>query len=385
MQALLASLLVLASLQPSEAVIPKRATCATGQTVANAACCVLFPIMQDLQTNLFDNECGEDVSDEISAQCRFADCPRSMNRFGSHSTMRLVSRLAENIFVVLLCVFLTSLSGGGADGSISVFDSIETAFPANAGIDDIIDAQAPILARHNATITPGDFIQFAGAVGLSNCPGAPRLEFLMGRPRPVAASPDGLIPEPFDTITDILARMGDAGFSPSEVVALLASHSVAAADTIDPAHPGSPFDSTPGVFDTQVFVEVQLHGTTFVGTGGHHGEVPSAQHGVMRLQSDHLLARDERTNCAWQALANNQALMASSFRAAMTKLATLGQTRSRLIDCSDVIPVPPRINNTPHFPAGQSRTNVEQACATSPFPTLTADPGPATSVPPVTD
>jgi hypothetical protein len=40
-------------------------------------------------------------------------------------------------------------------------------------------------------------IQFAAAVGVSNCPGAPRLSFLLGRPPPVAPAADGTVPEPF--------------------------------------------------------------------------------------------------------------------------------------------------------------------------------------------
>ena len=86
-------------------------------------------------------------------------------------------------------------SGGGADGSIMVFEDIETNFHANNGVDEIVDEQKPFVAKHN--ITPGDFIQFAGAVGVSNCPGAPQLGFLMGRPPPVAAAPDLTVPEPF--------------------------------------------------------------------------------------------------------------------------------------------------------------------------------------------
>ena len=55
--------------------------------------------------------------------------------------------------------------------------------------------------------------------------GAPRLEFLAGRPNATAPAIDGLIPEPQDSVTSILARFEDAGnFSPSEVVALLASY-----------------------------------------------------------------------------------------------------------------------------------------------------------------
>lgn len=43
------------------------------------------------------------------------------------------------------------------------------------------------------------------------------------------------------------------------------SHSIAAADHVDPTIPGTPFDSTPSVFDSQFFVETQLRGTLFPG------------------------------------------------------------------------------------------------------------------------
>nr|BAA33449.1 manganese peroxidase [Pleurotus ostreatus] len=344
-------LLTLAS-QAVRGAVMKRATCADGRTTANAACCVLFPILDDIQEALFDGaECGEEV----------------------HESLRLTFHDAIG--------FSPTKGGGGADGSIVTFDEIETAFHANGGIDDIVDAQKPFIARHN--ISAGDFIQFAGAVGVSNCPGAPRLNFLLGRPPATAASPNGLIPEPFDTVTDILARMGDAGFSPEEVVALLASHSVAAADHVDETIPGTPFDSTPGEFDSQFFIETQLRGTAFPGVGGNQGEVESPLAGEIRIQSDHDLARDSRTACEWQSFVNNQAKLQSAFKAAMDKLATLGQDRSKLIDCSDVIPVPKPLQSKAHFPAGLTMNNIEQACASTPFPALTADPGPVTTVPPV--
>ena len=43
------------------------------------------------------------------------------------------------------------------------------------------------------------------------------------------------------------------------------SHSVAAANDVDPTRNGLPFDSTPSVFDGQFFVETQLAGTAFPG------------------------------------------------------------------------------------------------------------------------
>ena len=107
----------------------------------------------------------------------------------------------------------------------------------------------------------------------------------------------------------ILARFADAGFSVPEVVALLASHTIAAADLVDPSIPGTPFDSTPGKFDTQFFVETQLRGTIFPGTGGNQGEVESPLHGEIRLQSDHTLARDSRTACEWQSFVSEYSIL----------------------------------------------------------------------------
>ncbi len=40
-------------------------------------------------------------------------------------------------------------------------------------------------------------IQFAAAVGVSNCPGAPRLEYQLGRPRAVREAEKSTVPEPF--------------------------------------------------------------------------------------------------------------------------------------------------------------------------------------------
>ena len=66
------------------------------------------------------------------------------------------------------------------------------------------------------------------------------------------------------------------------------SHSIAASKHIDPTTPGAPFDSTPGVFDTQFFVEVQLRSAD---VSAHKGQTGSALEGEIRIQSDAELAR----------------------------------------------------------------------------------------------
>ena len=190
---------------------------------------------------------------------------------------------------------------------------------------------------------------------------------------------------PLDTVDKILDRFLDVGFQDFEVVWLLSAHTVAAADRVDDTIPRTPFDSTPELFDTQFFLETQLRGQTFPGQPGIQGEVTSPLRGEMRLQSDHLLARDSRTACEWQSFTNDQEKFQETFPDVFGRLGLLGVDQSSLIDCSEVIPVPPPLprGSRPHFPAGKTASDIEQACAETPFPSFPTDPGPATSVAPV--
>ncbi|KAF5373896.1 hypothetical protein D9758_000996 [Tetrapyrgos nigripes] len=361
----------------------RRATCPGGQTTANQACCVWFDVLDDIQKNLLENECGEEAHESL--RLTFHDAIGFSN-----------SKNAAGEF-----------GGGGADGSIMAFTDQELQDPANDGTDDIIGNQRTIALNHNVSF--GDFIQFTGAVAVSNCKAGPHLKFFAGRPNATQAAPDNSVPEPIDSVDDILARMADAGFSPEEVVALLASHSVAAQDTIDPDIHGSPFDSTPDTFDSQFYVETLLKGTLFPGpNGAHDGEVQSAIDGELRLQSDAALARDSRTACEWQSFISKAIASSSSpkafklhrltpllfslstadhqsmitkFENAMLKLSLLGHDQNDLIDCSDVIPAPDSASlPDATFPPQLGINDVEASCSETPFPTLSTQPGPATSI-----
>ncbi|KAJ7749962.1 manganese-dependent peroxidase [Mycena metata] len=340
----------------SNAAVTRRATrCPGGQTVSNKACCALFPVLEDIQKNMFaDDGCAD----------------------AAHTTLRVA-------FHDAIGFSKTKRSfGTGADGSIFIFPEQELSYDANLGIADAFNLEAPFIANHSIGVA--DFIQFAAAVGLTKCPGILRPQFLFGRVDATAPAPDGTVPEPFQDVPTILARMADAGFSPAELVALLASHSIAGADDVDPNLSGLPFDSTPSVFDTQFFVETLLKGTLFPGTSGNQGEVESAMAGVLRLQSDSELARAPQTSCLWQANVNNQALMAKSFQAAFAKMQVVGQDVSKMVDCSDVIPEPPVLSTTAaqaFFPPGLSRSNIEQSCKVVSFPNLPTKAGAPKAVP----
>ncbi|KAI0702845.1 manganese peroxidase isozyme precursor [Cytidiella melzeri] len=337
-----------------------RVTCSPGRVVSNAACCAWFDVLDDIQTNLFDGgECGEEAHESL--------------RLTFHDAIGFSRSAAEK----------GQFGGGGADGSIMAFSQIETNFHANNGVDEIVEEQRPFALKHKVSF--GDFIQFAGAVGVSNCIGGPRLTFMAGRSNISRPAPDLTVPEPSDPVDKILARMADGGdFTPAEVVDLLASHTVAAQDHVDPTIPGTPFDSTSSTFDAQFFVETLLKGTLFPGNGSNVGEVESPLLGEFRLQSDALIARDSRTACEWQSFVTNHNAMVTKFESAMAKLSVIGHNPNTLIDCSEVIPVPPLAKSqVAVLPAGKSQADVQAACAATPFPRLQVAPGPATSIAPV--
>ncbi|KAF7368293.1 Peroxidase [Mycena venus] len=352
------ALVVLISAVSSGSTKPsKRATCSKGRTSAYLECCVWFDVLDDIQENLYVRLFVQSVLSDILSDEEV------------HESLRLTFHDAIGFSPLL---FLQLEFGGlGADGSIMHHTDIEANYPANNGVDEIIELQRPIAIRHEVSF--GDFIQFAGAVGITNCPGAPSLEFMAGRLNFSSPSPDGLVPEPADPVNKIIARFADAGFSPNEIVDLLVSHTVAAQDHVDPTIPGSPFDSTPGQFDSQFFIETLLTGTAFPGNGSNTGEVLSPLGGEFRLQSDFAIARDPRMACEWQSFVTDHQAMTQKFRAAMSKLATLGQIRELLTDCSGSFSPP----------AGKVMADIQSACKATPFPTLTADPGSATTVAPV--
>lgn len=67
----------------------------------------------------------------------------------------------------------------------------------------------------------------------------------------------------------------------------------------------------------------------------------------------------------------------------MAKLAVTGHDASKLIDCSEAVPIPvPAVKKPATFPAGTSRALVQQSCPL-PFPALKADPGVPTTIPEV--
>lgn len=53
--------------------------------------------------------------------------------------------------------------------------------------------------------------------------------------------------------------------------------------------------------------------------------------------------------------------MRSTFAAAFQKMVVLGSDPTQLVDCSDVIPVPPPFTGQATLPAGLNHNDIEQA------------------------
>lgn len=59
---------------------------------------------------------------------------------------------------------------------------------------------------------------------------------------------------------------------------------------------------------------------------------------------------------------DNQDKVKSAFAAAFAKMTTLGNDVSQMVDCSEVLPIPPDTVIPPaHLPAGKTMNDIEQA------------------------
>ncbi|KAH9903093.1 heme peroxidase [Cubamyces lactineus] len=119
-----------AILTAAHAALTRRILCIDGaNTVISAECCQLFALRDDLQENLFHgglctSEARESLRLTFNDAIAISPALEAQGQFG----------------------------GGGVDGSIAIFADIETGYHTNVGLDEIIQLQKPILARHNVSV-----------------------------------------------------------------------------------------------------------------------------------------------------------------------------------------------------------------------------------------
>ncbi|KAF8501264.1 hypothetical protein JB92DRAFT_3124180 [Gautieria morchelliformis] len=112
------------------------------------------------------------------------------------------------------------------------------------------------------------------------------------------------------------------GFSPDEVIALLASHT-AHADHVDAT--------------LSFFLEVLLKGVGIPGTPNNSGEALSPLPVTQGVDGNTFVTPGQHARGSF---INEQEKMSSTFKAAMAKRAIIGNERSELVDCSEAAPEP---------------------------------------------
>ena len=130
------------------------------------ACTPIKPVVTDLLDNLFENECGDTVSllslyyEHLSkehagswgAASRFPWCHRNFSNI----------RVTNYVFSHCWFLIYKIIRGGGADGSIIIFNETELLDPGNVGIDDVLAEISPFFFKHESVISPGDLCVFSG-------------------------------------------------------------------------------------------------------------------------------------------------------------------------------------------------------------------------------
>lgn len=191
------------------AALVRRVTCPDGNVVSNKKCCDLFPVLEDIQKNLFDNgECGEDAHSAL--------------RIAFHDAIGF-SRKSKKVYVAFYVAFIPASPENDTPSNpaaeepmvpFSLSPRRKQLFQPTQALTTSSRARSRSLkdtsshrvtCEYNNRLREAKFslritvfsIQFASAVGVSNCPGAPRLEFLLGRPKATRPAQDLTVPEPF--------------------------------------------------------------------------------------------------------------------------------------------------------------------------------------------
>jgi hypothetical protein len=198
---------------------------------------------------------------------------------------------------------------GACDGSIILADECHTR-PENTQLIPICDLLGQKATQYN--VSTADTIQLAAALGIAAALG-PAITFKVGRQDSSIANLAGQIPNPNATAESIVARFAAKGFSSTELVALVGTHS--AAKNLA----GVPLDTTVDDLDVKFYSETQ------------DGTAPA------RINSDVALANSYITRSTWSGFAASQFSWQAVFVPAMEKLAVIGNDEATLTDCSAII------------------------------------------------
>ena len=153
---------------------------------------------------------------------------------------------------------------GGADGSLintmnltTITNGVpdrELSRGENGGLTDISKKLQALQKSTFPSVSIADLIQFAASVAIVTCPGGPQIKTFVGRKDSNHPAPPGGLPSVHADASSLFNLFLAKGFTANELAALLGAHSTSKSfGQLDLMHPGTPQDSTPGIWDVKYY------------------------------------------------------------------------------------------------------------------------------------
>jgi len=258
--------------------------------------------------------------------------PRLGYVFGSHSPHSQQTNNAKAAFHDCGTWDETQGATGGCDGSLTL---AHEAFlrPENNGLQDISTKLLAVQKKWNTPATPitvADVMQVAASVAIVTCPLGPRVTTFVGRKdnSSAAGNPEGRLPDCHSSNASSLFKLFlEKGFSVLDLAALLGAHTTSKSFFQPGIPPGSPQDSTPGIWGVKDYAETLA-------------QPASEAEGVESFRADIALAHDPTVGKAFAGFVNNQGFWDFQFADAMSRMSLFGVPggSANLIDCTSFIP-----------------------------------------------
>jgi len=208
----------------------------------------------------------------------------------------------------------------GCDGSLQFeLDRAE-----NGGLTPITQYLVATATKYSVPVA--DMINFAGTHAIVSCPGGPVVTTLIGRKDATTGGIGNRLPDVNAPADDLYKLFQNKGFSAVDLAAILGAHSTSKQFGVNKDRAGAPQDSTPGVWDVK-----------------YYSETTSPPSQVFVFPSDAKLAVHPTVGKEFSGFVSNQGKWTGKFADAMARMATFGNDKTKLVDCTGFLPKPVQI------------------------------------------
>ncbi|PVH91501.1 class II peroxidase [Periconia macrospinosa] len=217
--------------------------------------------------------------------------------------------------------------GGGADGSFVLAGEI--ARPTNRGLEEINNKMWQYYHKfHKYGAGMADLIQMGATVGAVVCPMGPRIRSFVGRNDSCEAAPEGRLPLASQDAEPLIALFEDKTIDRGDLITLLGAHTIGQQRFEDTTRAGDPHSSTPGVWNTNFYLETPRNDTA---------------KRIFKFHSDVSIAQYQESRDLWGLFSDpveGLKTWNSGYAATYIRLSVLGVPHiNNLIQCTGVLPL----------------------------------------------